>query len=120
MKNLKQQNWSSSSPLAWISPQSCFPLIDPLGDAANQAGFLGAAKKAEMADVEQIKMIIPFVTYEMSFGQNVCDLVFGILSNNQSRETLWVLDTCLIVGLLHLIIVLITASLVLKHVQHSN
>ena len=73
-----------------------------------------------MADVEQTKMIIPFVTYAVSFGQNVCDLVFGILSNNQSRETLWVLGTCLIVGLLHLNIILITASLVLKHVQHKH
>ena len=78
MKNLKQQNWSSSSPLAWISPQSCFPLIDPFSDAANQAEILGAAKKAEKADVEQTKKIMPFVMYEVSFGQNVCDLVFGV------------------------------------------
>ena len=34
-----------------------------------------------------------------------------ILSNNQSRATLWVLDTCLIVGLLPLIIIFLTASL---------
>ena len=34
-----------------------------------------------------------------------------IRSNNQSRATLWVLETCLIVGLLPLIILLITASL---------
>ena len=34
-----------------------------------------------------------------------------ILSNNQSRATLWVLDTSLIVGLRPLIIILITASL---------
>ena len=33
-----------------------------------------------------------------------------IRSNNQSRATLWVLDTCLIVGLLPLIIIFITAS----------
>ena len=32
-------------------------------------------------------------------------------SNNQSRATLWVLETCLIVGLLPFIIILITASL---------
>ena len=32
-------------------------------------------------------------------------------SNNQSRATLWVLETCLIVGLLPLMIILITASL---------
>ena len=34
-----------------------------------------------------------------------------ILSNNQSRATLWVLDTCLTVGLCPLVIILITASL---------
>ena len=34
-----------------------------------------------------------------------------IRSNNQSRATLWVLETCLIVGLLLLKIILITASL---------
>ena len=34
-----------------------------------------------------------------------------ILSNNQSIATLWVLDTCLIVGLLALTIILMTASL---------
>ena len=34
-----------------------------------------------------------------------------ILSNNQSSATLWVLDTCLIVGLRPLMIILITASL---------
>ena len=40
--------------------------------------------------------------------------IFGsklIRSNNQSRATLWVLETCLIVGLLHLKIILMTASL---------
>ena len=67
--------------------------------------------------------MIPFITSEVSFGQPVCELVFGvdrvdvdfgsklILSNNQANATLWVLDTCLIVGLLLLIIILITASL---------
>ena len=34
-----------------------------------------------------------------------------IRSNNQSNATLWVLETCLIVGLLPFIIILITASL---------
>ena len=35
----------------------------------------------------------------------------SIRSNNKSRETLWVLDTCRIVGLRPFIIILITASL---------
>ena len=40
--------------------------------------------------------------------------IFGpmlILSNNQSCATLWILGTCLIVGLLPFTIILITASL---------
>ena len=34
-----------------------------------------------------------------------------ILSNNQSNATLWILDTCVIVGLLPFMITVITASL---------
>ena len=43
-----------------------------------------------------------------------------ILSNNQSKATRWVLDTCLIVGLRPFIIILITASLSSKDIQHST
>ena len=77
-----------------------------------------------MANVKQTQKMIPFITCDFSLGQYVCELVFGlstyliwilgsklILSNNQSRATLWVLETCLTVGLLPLIIILITASL---------
>ena len=70
-----------------------------------------------MADVEQTQKIIPFITCEISLCQYVSELVLGvngaklILSNNQSRATLWVLETCLIVGLLPFMIMLITASL---------
>ena len=41
----------------------------PFGDAAEQAEILGAAKRAEMADVEHTKKIVPVVTCEVSFGQ---------------------------------------------------
>ena len=37
-------------------------------------------------------------------------------SNNQSRATLWVLETCLIVGLLSLMVILIIASLSSKKI----
>ena len=82
-----------------------------------------------MADVEQMKKIIPFVTREITFGQNVCELMFVsmylfwilgsrlILSNNQCKATLWVLDTCLIVEIRPFIIILITASIVLKNAE---
>ena len=76
-----------------------------------------------MADVKQMKKIVPLITCEIPLCRYVCKLVFGadildlnlrvqtFLSNNQSRATLWVLDTCLIVGILPLMIILITASL---------
>ena len=79
-----------------------------------------------------MKKIIPFVTCEITIGQNVCELTFGIdvsklkfgikiiiLSRNQSKATLWVLDTCLIVGLLSLIIIFSQGFIVLKDKQHS-
>ena len=71
----------------------------------------------------QTQKMTPFITCEFSLGQYVCELVFGVnvfdldfgsnlvRSHNQSRATLWVLDTCLIVGLLPLKIIWITASL---------
>ena len=43
-----------------------------------------------------------------------------ILSNSQSRATLWVLDTCLIVGVLLLMNILITVLLSSKNVEHRT
>ena len=77
----------------------------------------------EMANAKQIQQMIPLITCEIPFGKmsaswfSVSMYLTWILesklirSNNQSRATLWVLETCLIVGLLPLIIILITASL---------
>ena len=31
-----------------------------------------------MADVEQMKKIVPFVTCEITFGEHVCELMFGV------------------------------------------
>ena len=75
-----------------------------------------AANWAEMADDKQMEKIVPLITCEITLCQFVCELVFGvnifdlnlgvsrvILSHNRSnrsRATLWVLETCLIVGLL--------------------
>ena len=50
--------------------------------AACQARILSAASGAEMADVEQMKKIVPFVTCEISFGQHVWELMFGITVSN--------------------------------------
>ena len=79
-----------------------------------------ASSRATMADIKQGQQMIPFIACEISLCQDVCELVFGVnvfdldLQNrsiNQSRETLWVLETSLIVGLLPLMIILISVSL---------
>ena len=49
---------------------------------AYQAGILSEASRAEMADVEQMKKIVPFVTCEITFCQNVCELMFGVTVPN--------------------------------------
>ena len=80
--------------------------------------------RTEMADIDQTQQMIPFITREISLWLECLWIGFWcrcfwfgffgsklILSNNQSRATLWVLETCLIIGLLPLIIILITASL---------
>ena len=35
-----------------------------------------------MADVEQVKKIVPFVTCEITFGEDVCELMFGVNVSN--------------------------------------
>ena len=50
--------------------------------AAHQAGLLSAASRAEVADVEQMKKIVPFVTDENTIGQYVCEMVFGVNVSN--------------------------------------
>ena len=89
--------------------------VSPSG-AAYQAGILSAASRAEMADVEQMKKIVPFVTCVITFGQNVCKLMFGINVSNlnfkikinpvkQPIQSNSMVDTCLIVGLRPFIII---------------
>ena len=81
--------------------------------------------------VQQTEKMIPFITSEIAFVSMSANWflvstkmiwILGsklILSNNQSSATLWVRDTCLIVGLRPLIIIMITASLSSKNVKQS-
>ena len=39
-----------------------------------------------MADVEQLKKIVPLTTCEIPSGQNVCELMFGV---NVSEAEFW-------------------------------
>ena len=78
--------------------------------AAYQAEILDAASGAEMADIEQMKKIVPLITCEIPFSQHVCELIFGV-NVTDLRATLWDRETCVIVGLRPLIIILTTASL---------
>ena len=85
---------------------------------------MAVGKHREIPDVQQSQKIAPFTTRETLFGQQTLRVCFWcqhiwfvfwvsklILSNNRSNATLWVLDTCLIIGLRPLMIILITASL---------
>ena len=84
---------------------------------------MAAKEHREPRDVEQTEKMVPVVTREIAFRQHVCELVLVstyliwicgsklILSINQTSATLWVLDTCLIVGLRPFIIILMTTSL---------
>ena len=121
-KNLSRQVTPSSSS-ALTLPRSC-SLLSALASFLPSFWCSWSSWNSErMADVKQIKKIVPLIACESPFCQYVCKLVFGVdmldlnsgvqinLSNNQSRATLWVLDTCLIVGLRPLMIILITASL---------
>ena len=58
--------------------------------AAGQAEILRAPQQAEMADVKQMKKIVPLITCEISFRQYVCTLVFcvDILDLNLGVEQL--------------------------------
>ena len=85
----------------------------------------------KMADVEHTQKMIRFITCEVSLCQYVCELILVsmyliwilgsklILSNNQSRATLWVLGTCLIVGLLPFYDHLDHCFVVFKDIQQS-
>ena len=82
-----------------------------------------------MDHVKQAQQMIPLITCEIPFRQDVCELFFGvdvfdldsgsrlIRSNNQPRATLWVLETCLIVGLLPFNDHFDHSFIVLKHIQ---
>ena len=59
-KNLSQKKKYSSLLVATWTP--LFLLLFVL---ANQAEILSAAKRAETADVEQMKKIVPFITCEI-------------------------------------------------------
>ena len=73
MRNLSEHKKTGSC--------SCILFVIVLG-AAYQAGILSAASRAEMADVEQMKKIVPFITCDIIFGQNVCESMFGINFSN--------------------------------------
>ena len=63
------------------NPVVFFLFLHPLRlyfGAAGQAEILSTTKRAEMADVKQIKKIVPFVMCEIPFCQYVCKLMFGV------------------------------------------
>ena len=86
---------------------------------------MAAGKHREIHDVQQSKKITPLITRETAFkstsstswffGVNIFDLDLGFqtdsVKKNKQAQLCGVLDTCLIVGLLPLMIILITPPL---------
>ena len=63
------------------NPLFSFLFLNPfrhLFRAAGQAEILRAANQFEMADVEQMKKIVPLITCEVPSCQYICELVFGL------------------------------------------
>ena len=125
-KNLSQKDTKtqSSQIATWIQPFLLFLFLNYFRhrSAANQAEIYGAAKRAEMANVEQLKKIVPLITRAIPFSQYVCEMMFGVnvtdlnigVQIDSVKQPIQFRETCLIVGLRPLIIILITASLSTK------
>ena len=85
--------------------------------------YLKTAGRGEIAEIEQMEKTVPLITWEIALCQYVCELVFGVIMfdldfgievdsvKQPIRRDSVVLATCLIIGLLSLMIILITASL---------
>ena len=83
-----------------LSSSVCSCILFTIVEQLINLKFLVQQSGAKTADIEQMKKIVPLITCELSFGQNVCELTCGvnvtdldlgsksILSNNQSRATL--------------------------------
>ena len=117
--------WQRSDPLSRLCSFNpfFFLLLNSFchRNAADQAETFGASKRAEMANIEQNKKIVPLITREITFGKDVCDLVFDVdvtdldfgVHPNPVKQSIQSnsVETCPIVGRVPLIIILITASL---------
>ena len=82
MRNLSEREKTGSSLQISILPHFfsllfLHPLRHRFG-AAYQAEIVSAANGAEMADIERMEKIVPFVTCEITSGQYVCELMFGV------------------------------------------
>ena len=137
-EDLSSHSGGSSTPNSWVSVlplpnlfQKYFPELSWTWHSPfclKEGGCRKTSRKFMMFNKR--RRWFHLITRRTLFGQHVSELVFGvwstcpqvstnliwilrsklILSNVQSKANLWVLDTCLIVRLLPLMIILITAS----------
>ena len=96
------------------SPESCWNLFAIAAEQSVELKWLILNKHKRWFHSSRVKF--PFVSMSASWFLVSVYLIWIlesrlILSNNQSKATRWLQDTCLIVGRLPLMIILITASL---------
>ena len=110
-----QSNSSSALTVLWLSsPASSCVLFDIASRLLMELKTLMLNQHKRWFHSSRVK--IPFVSMSSSWFLMSMHLIWIlgsrlIRSNSQSRATLWVRETCLIVGFLPLMIILITASL---------
>ena len=105
------------------SPASSCVLSDITSRRLMELKWLMLYKHKRWSHSSRVKCSLCQYVGELVFGVNVLIWIYGsklILSNNQSRATLWVLEICLIAGLLPFMIILITASLSSKMYNKSS
>ena len=96
------------------SPESCWSLFAIVSEQTEELKWLILNKHNKWFHSSRVKLPLVKMSASWFLVSMYLIWIFGsrlIRSNNQSSATLWVLETCLIVGLLLLMIILITASL---------
>ena len=105
-------------------PRFCCDSFSPWIVLRSFRHCIRALCRTDMDNIEQAQQMIPFITCEISFGQDVSELVFGVdvfdldvgvqidsIEQPSKRNSVRSWKHCLIVGLLTLMIILITAWL---------
>ena len=110
----KAHHWSRDFAVTRSSPESCWSLFAIVSEQTVELKWLILNKHNKWFHSSRVKFPLVSMFASWFLVSKYLILILGsklIRSNSQSSATLWILETCVIVGLLLLMIILITASL---------